>query len=275
MAAAPHGGYSREQIAAAPSDRSRVVVTDHLFPGTPVHYFDGRVWVPSKVVRCIYGCREHESCYELDKNPHASFDQICVECSQDPSIPLGWESVTSGAEGHKRKVYYFSRATGASTWQKPTMSPVEGVIKKLKDLSVVCELWERSRPPSDARRDQVRAGTMKYVCEKLKLAEFGAAPRLLPDHVKYTKLFRDAGDGQRGRCNPRAGGSYLLGRFDVCAVKGQADYDAKWSFKKGKNFFWCLHAAALNIGEQERAPDFQDYQYQDTRTASSDVHLDV
>ena len=57
----------------------------------------------------------------------------------------------------------------------------------------------------------------------------------------------------RGRGRAEAGDHYILGRFDVLAVPGQADYDANWKFSKGKQFFWVLHAAALNIGDQKPA----------------------
>eukprot|EP00930_Biecheleria_cincta_P082708 TRINITY_DN72380_c0_g1_i1.p1 TRINITY_DN72380_c0_g1~~TRINITY_DN72380_c0_g1_i1.p1 ORF type:complete len:1090 (-),score=170.08 TRINITY_DN72380_c0_g1_i1:131-3079(-) len=68
----------------------------------------------------------------------------------------------------------------------------------------------------------------------------------------------------------------LIGRFDVVAVPSRADYDDHFQQRKealsctffgespcepigGPGWFWVFHAAAINIGESERADDFQEY----------------
>lgn len=56
-----------------------------------------------------------------------------------------------------------------------------------------------------------------------------------------------------------------MGRFEVLSVVATADYDENWRFVRSntsdaaKKPFWVLHAAAINIGETERATDYQDY----------------
>lgn len=74
--------------------------------------------------------------------------------------------------------------------------------------------------------------------------------------LKKVRLYKD----RRGTCQSR-NQEELLGRFDVVSVPCRIDYDACWNpvDSTSQQFFLMHHAAALNIGESQRASDFKEY----------------
>eukprot|EP00931_Biecheleriopsis_adriatica_P004486 TRINITY_DN106144_c0_g1_i1.p1 TRINITY_DN106144_c0_g1~~TRINITY_DN106144_c0_g1_i1.p1 ORF type:complete len:892 (+),score=140.00 TRINITY_DN106144_c0_g1_i1:140-2815(+) len=172
-------------------------------------------------------------------------------------LPAGWEC----RSGTKGQTLYFARVTGESVMATPTLSPNSDLLAKLHDLGVACSTASRAERPSDQHRANVRDGTKAKVAKELGLATFGCRPSeafsTLPLNFKATVLFQDSGEGMWGRDSSEG---YLLGRFEVLAVSASADFDAEWRFLSGTNRQFCvLHAAALNIGENEKATDFNDY----------------
>lgn len=124
--------------------------------------------------------------------------------------------------------------------------------------------------PTDRLREGIREGTKKKVAQELGLRHFGLPARdaiIIPPHCQQVCLFTDEGENSAGKGQARAGGNFLLGRFEVVALSAVADYDEAWRFVRTgpttngakRSAFWVLHAAALNIGENEHATDFRDY----------------
>lgn len=121
-------------------------------------------------------------------------------------------------------------------------------------------------PRDEGHRRQVRLNTREKVAKELGLAYFGEratnATRM-PPQLRATHLFVDRSKDSSAGMAP-AGGTNLLGRYDVCCVKVCADMDRKWCFARGhKPDFWVAHAAAINIGEYVDAADFEDFRKQE------------
>lgn len=127
-------------------------------------------------------------------------------------------------------------------------------------------------PNDENMRRHRREGTVKKVTETLGLQHFGeTAWRARKPQPGGIHVFLD-----RTRAstigNALAGGSFLLGRYDVVTVRASADLDRNWNFIKGpKNDFWVAHAAALNVGESLRATDFHDFCQQGNTQGMLDV----
>mmetsp|Transcript_140284 Transcript_140284/g.364603 ORF Transcript_140284/g.364603 Transcript_140284/m.364603 type:complete len:526 (-) Transcript_140284:95-1672(-) len=133
-----------------------------------------------------------------------------------------------------------------------------------------CLVWDRRwqgqpmGPIDEHLRRNRREGTKKKVVQELGLRNFGeSAWRAKRPQQGGIHLFLDRTPASTIGSAP-AGGTFLLGRYDVVAVKVCADLDRNWNFIKGpKNDFWVAHAAALNIGESMRATDFHDFSRQE------------
>jgi len=131
--------------------------------------------------------------------------------------------------------------------------------------------WDRrwahqSAGPRDWRhRNYVREGTKDKVAKMLGLRYFGEdfsrvvkkppqctgeyAPVLVKDQTEASTMG-----------SASSGGENLFGRYDVLCMRVCADFDRNWGFiKAARNDFWVAHAAALNIGEHAKAPDFGDF----------------
>lgn len=147
--------------------------------------------------------------------------------------------------------------------------------------------WERKwqdqamGPPEEHVRRKIREGTKKKVEKELGLTYFGetalnatvlqASP--FPSWTKGIVVFLDQSPRAKREPGARAGGAYLLGRYDIVVAKAAADFDRNWSFMSGrKKDFWVAHAAALNIGESLTASDFDDFELQEK--SSSERKLD-
>jgi len=115
-------------------------------------------------------------------------------------------------------------------------------------------------PIDENMRRNRREGTKRKVAEVLGLYNFGEPyrqPKKAQGHALHVFLDRTPASTVG---NAPAGGTYLLGRYDVVAVCVCADLDRNWNFIKGqKRDFWVAHAAALNIGESVHATDFLDF----------------
>ncbi|CAJ1337008.1 unnamed protein product [Effrenium voratum] len=138
------------------------------------------------------------------------------------------------------------------------------LLEQLQRCGAPCKTFQRLKPPHDRVRDEVRDGTKKKVAQELGIRHFGqpiSEIKFVPQHCNCVCLFTDDGTGtaSEGKPGAVAGGNFLLGRFDVLALSAAADFDASWHFVRGGKPFWVLHAAALNIGENEHATDFKDY----------------
>jgi hypothetical protein len=146
---------------------------------------------------------------------------------------------------------------------EPTGDPISEVLQDLRVAQVHVNEWPRRQGPHDSLRNSIRDGTKRKLVQELGLSAFGqpaSQATALPPYCKYTHLFHDKGENMHGHGQAEAHGQFLLGRFDVLSLVTHADYDAAWKRLNGKrNPFFVIHAAALNVGENEFAPDFKDY----------------
>lgn len=179
----------------------------------------------------------------------------------DGTLPDGWEV---HVDKESQQTYFFSPVSGVTQSDPPTSDPIEAALADLGNLRVHCRTLRKIHPPGDSRRTEVRDGTRRKMEQELGL-RFGRPARearALPPFAKNVCLFKDNASVMCGRGTAHAGGTHLLGRFDVVAAGAVADFDSSWKFIKAdanKKPFWVLHAAALNIGESEAASDFPDY----------------
>ncbi|CAE7239828.1 Ethe1 [Symbiodinium sp. CCMP2592] len=160
-----------------------------------------------------------------------------------------------------------------SNSNNPQSSPVRDLLEQLRRLGTPYRELRKLSPPVDRLREDVRDGTKKKVAQELRLHRFGDSltqAQVIPDPCRCVCLFKDEGDGSAGKpSNAPSGGDFLLGRFDVLTCGAVADFDANWKYVRPGNTpkqpFWVIHAAALNIGENEFATDFYDYSNENSK----------
>jgi len=194
-----------------------------------------------------------------------------------PNEGSAWKIIQDPVSGEP---VHFSPVSG-QIQKQPGQDPILEVLQDLQGARVHVKELRRLRGPNDEVRDSVRNGTKKKLAEEIGLLAFGQTANeavVLPPLCDKTCLFHDSGDGMHGEGTAQAHGEFLLGRFDVVALPAVADFDAVWKFIKGganKRPFWVLHAAALNVGENDHAADFKDYSIENTRLKTTSYIEDM